>query len=192
MKQNFFEAGATYHLFNRGNNKEDIFKEDKNYYYFLSLMQKYLLPVAEIYAYCLLKNHFHLVVRIKDFDALPKQYQEKPYVPISNLFNAYTKSINKLYNRTGSLFQEHLHRTRVETDEYLIQLIAYVHLNPIKHGFLSDYKSYRHSSFRAYELRDKATSISREYILEFFNGFENMEYWHDLNKLYMLENIEDV
>ena len=70
MKIDYFEPGVVYHVFNRGNNKEDIFKEEKNYMYFLSLLQKYVMPVAEVYAYCLMKNHFHLVVRIKDADLL--------------------------------------------------------------------------------------------------------------------------
>ncbi len=142
MKQDIFEHGVVYPVFKRGNNKEDIFKEEKNYVYFLSLLQKYVLPVAEIYAYCLLKNHFHLVVRIKDVDLLENEYKEKPYLGFSNHFNAYAKSINKMYNRTGSLFQEHLHRKRVEDDEYLRQLIAYVHLNPVKHEFTDDFRNY--------------------------------------------------
>ena len=50
MKIDYFEPGVVYHVFNRGNNKEDIFKEEKNYMYFLSLLQKYVMPVAEIYA----------------------------------------------------------------------------------------------------------------------------------------------
>ena len=56
MKQDYFEPGVVYHVFNRGNNQENIFIEDRNYLYFLTLLKKYLLPVADIYAYCLLKN----------------------------------------------------------------------------------------------------------------------------------------
>jgi putative transposase len=59
MKQEKFEYDTFFHVYNRGNNKEDIFKEDKNYSYFLKLVRQHLLDVAEIYAYCLLKNHFH-------------------------------------------------------------------------------------------------------------------------------------
>jgi len=66
MQQDRFEYGATYHICNRGINREDIFKEEKNYAYFLSLMKKYLLPVADIYAYCLMKNHYHLLLRFKE------------------------------------------------------------------------------------------------------------------------------
>ena len=66
MKQEKFKYDTFFHVYNRGNNKEDIFIEDKNYSYFLKLIKDHLLGVAEIYAYCLLKNHFHLIIRIKD------------------------------------------------------------------------------------------------------------------------------
>jgi putative transposase len=57
--------GGYYHVFNRGNNGENVFLEKRNYPYFLSLYTKYIEPIAETYAYCLLRNHFHLLVRIK-------------------------------------------------------------------------------------------------------------------------------
>ncbi len=191
MKIDFFEPGVVYHVFNRGNNKEDIFKEEKNYPYFLSLLQKYVLPVAEIYAYCLMKNHFHLVVRIKDAELLEDKFKEKPYLAFSNFFNAYSKSVNKMYNRTGSLFQEHLHRKRVEDDEYLTQLIAYVHLNPLKHEFTEDFKSYRYSSYKSY-VSEKLTNVSCGHVMSLFGDTANFEYWHNLNKLKIEDAVEDI
>ena len=122
------------------------------------LYLKNILPVADIYAYCLLKNHFHLALRIKDEESLSEKLKEKPYLAFSNFFNSYSKSINKAYNRRGSLFQEHLHRIRVEDDEYLMQLIAYIHLNPVKHKFSDDFKEYKYSSYQAY-ISEKPTSI---------------------------------
>ena len=191
MKIDYFEPGAVYHVFNRGNNKEDIFKEEKNYQYFLSLLQKHVLPVAEIYAYSLLKNHFHLVVRMRDVDLLDDKYKTKPYLGFSNHFNAYTKSINKMYHRTGSLFQEHLHRKRVEDEEYLKQLIAYVHLNPLKHEFTDDFRNYKYSSFKAY-VSGKPTNISCDYVMSLFGDKANFEYWHNMNKQVFEDNIEDI
>ena len=58
------EYGQYYHIYNRGNNREDVFYEERNYRHFLSLYAKYILPIADTYAYCLLRNHFHLLVRI--------------------------------------------------------------------------------------------------------------------------------
>lgn len=117
MKQDVLEPGCTYHVFNRGNNKETIFKEEENYHYFFGLIAKYLLPVAKIYAYCLLGNHFHLLLKINEGYALPDKYKVKPHLPFGHLFNAYTKAINNKYGRTGSLFQEHLKRKRVTNEK---------------------------------------------------------------------------
>ena len=191
MKKDFFEPGVVYHIFNRGNNKEDIFKEDENYRYFLSLVGKYLLPIAEIYAYCLLKNHFHFVLRIKDIEFLEDKYKEKPFLPFSHLFNSYTKAINKKQHRSGSLFQEHLKRKRIENEEYLMQVIAYVHLNPVKHGFSVDFMHYRYSSYKAY-LSGKSTNISCDYVMSLFGNKDNFIYWHNINRLDLDNQFDDI
>ncbi len=177
MKQDFIEAGAIYHIYNRGNNKENIFFEEKNYGYFLQLFSKYILPIADVYSYCLLKNHFHFLLRIKDYEELEKNKKTNPSQQFSNLFNSYTKSVNKMYERSGSLFQEHLKRKRVDNEKYLIQLISYIHLNPIKHKLTSDFKNYRFSSYRAYT-SSKETKIDREFVFNFIDKKE-FEYWHD-------------
>ncbi len=85
-------------------------------------------------------------------------------------------------DRTGSLFQEHLQRNRIENEEYLKQLILYVHLNPLKHQFSKDFQLYRHSSYRSF-LSDKSSSIDREFIIKLFNDLENFIFCHDERKL---------
>ena len=138
-----------------------------------------------------LKNHFHLALRIKDVELLPDKLKQKPYLAFSNMFNSYSKAINKAYNRQGSLFQEHLHRIRVEDDEYLMQLIAYIHLNPVKHEFTEYFKNYRYSSYQAY-VSEKNTSIEKSYVMSLFGDITNFEYWHDLNKLYLEDKMQDI
>ena len=191
MEKDVFEAGQYYHVYNRGNNSENIFIEERNYNYFLEKVKKYILPIADIYAYCLLKNHFHIVLRIKDKIDVPEKFKEKIHLPFSNLFNSYSKSINKAYNRTGSLFQEHLQRNRIENEEYLKQLILYVHLNPVKHQLSKDFQSYRHSSYRSF-LSDKSSSIDREFIIKLFNDLENFIFCHDERKLIYEGVLSDV
>jgi len=191
MEKEILEPGYCYHIYNRGNNKEDIFIEEKNYIYFLSLIQKYILPIADIYGYCLLKNHFHLIIRIKEAEQLPEQFRGKIHQPFSNMFNSYTKSINKVYNRSGSLFQEHLQRIRIDTENYLKQLVAYVHLNPVKHKFTSDFKSYRYSSYQAY-LSEKLSNLERGYILELFEDKENFKAFHNESKIKYEGVIKDI
>ena len=147
------QFGETYHIYNRGNNRERLFFEAENYRYFLTLYAKYIEPVAETYAYCLLGNHFHLLVRIKTeveqgqepqedqtrrvFETLrvsdPAEVSEhrvlQPSQQFSNLFNAYTKAINKRYQRSGSLFEHPFERIRVHSDAYFQQLVIYIHQN---------------------------------------------------------------
>jgi REP element-mobilizing transposase RayT len=182
MEKDIFEAGQYYHIYNRGNNQENIFIEERNYNYFLKLLKQYVLPIADVYAYSLLKNHFHFLIRIKDSNELPEKYKEKTHLPFSNLFNAYAKSINKAYDRTGSLFQEHLQRNRVSDEKYLMQLVVYIHLNPVKHKFSDNFETYLHSSYRAYFL-NKETNVERNFILELFGGIENFRFHHDESRI---------
>ena len=192
MKIDYFEPGVVYHVFNRGNNKEDIFKEEKNYRYFLSLLQKYVMPVAEIYAYCMMKNHFHLLLKIKEsINIVDEKYQKKPHLAFSHMFNSYTKSINKAYNRTGSLFQEHFHRNRITEDGFFKNVVAYIHLNPEKHGFVSNFRNYPHSSYSDF-FTDRKSFIDKDFVLNFFGNTDNFEAWHCRKELGAKSIIEDV
>jgi putative transposase len=190
MKKEIIEAGQVYHVYNRGNNKENIFFEDKHYFYFLKLIKKYIIPIADIYAYCLLQNHFHILLRIHDKENLTEMNLNKIHLPFSNLFNAYTKSINKERNHTGSLFQEHFKRNKVEDEIYLKQLILYIHMNPVKH-YNVDFVTYPFSSFKIF-LSKKETNISRDYILDYFNDIVNFKNWHDFNKVKYEGLIEEI
>ena len=194
MEKEVFEIGQYYHIYNRGNNKEDIFIEEKNYNYFLLKMKEYLIPIAEVYAYCLLKNHFHVVLKIKDKEQIAEKYLEKIHLPFSNFFNSYSKSINKTYDRTGSLFQEHLQRNKILDENYLKQLIVYVHLNPLKHKFSKSFEDYKHSSYKTY-FSSKETSIERDFIIEMFGGLENFKFYHQEKSLKydgVLKEIDDM
>jgi REP element-mobilizing transposase RayT len=182
MHQENFEYGCFYHVFSKGNNSENIFNEEKNFELFFNLMKKYLLPVADIYAYCLMKNHFHLLVRIKDKEEiLNEKWKEKPYLGFSHLLNSYAQTINKAYGRTGSLFSERLKRIKITEKDYLIQLIVYIHLNPIKHRF-SDTLEYAYSSYNAIN-SNKPTLLKRKEVLEYFGDIENFISWHDFQKI---------
>src|SRR5690554_686531 len=176
MKQDVIELDATYHIFNRGNNRENIFFEERNYLYFLELLKRHILPIADIYAYCLLKNHFHLLLKIKDSNEIPSKFNEKPHLAFSNMFNAYAKAINKMYSRKGSLFQEHLKRKRIIDEKYFIQALGYIHLNPVKHGFTDNFKDYPHSSYKAFVSKRKS-NIDKETVFGMVDK-ESFEHWH--------------
>ncbi|PWG06844.1 transposase [Polaribacter aquimarinus] len=168
-----------YHIYNRGNNGDDIFYEEKNYDYFLILIKKYLLPICEIYAYCLLKNHFHILLRIKDTVDNPSQH-------FSNLFNAYTKAMNKKYNRTGSLFEKPFKRIKITDENYLKTLILYIHLNPEHHQISKDFNNYKYSSYKSI-ISSKETHIQRNTVLEYFDGIDNFTDTHLQRKIFVNE-----
>ena len=172
-----------YHIYNRGTNSENIFKEERNYNFFLKKYALYIYPIAETYAYCLLKNHFHLLIRTRseqvilatrntDTNRNPTN-QESASVIISDafasFFKSYAQSINKSQHRTGRLFEEPFRRIEVDTDEYLLQIIKYIHHNPQTHGFVSDFKDYPHSSY-ATHLLTATTKLKREQVMNLFGG----------------------
>lgn len=195
MKQAPFEASIIYHLYNRGNNRENIFIRQENYAYFLSLVKKYLLPIADIYSYCLLPNHFHLVLRIKEEKNLPivfRTKERKLHQPFSNLFNAYTKAINKQNNRNGSLFQEHLKRKVIENSRYFKQVILYVHLNPVKHQMVSSFETYIYSSYNSL-ISNNPTLLQREWVIQQFEDVHNFTLAHQQQemKLNLIQEIID-
>lgn len=124
------EYAKYYHIYNRGNGGENLFREERNYLYFLSLYDKHVGPIAETFAYCLLSNHFHIVVRIRERERCRIANVQgagssllSPSQQFSNLFNAYTKSINQSYDRTGNLFHRPFGRIEVTSNAYLTHLV---------------------------------------------------------------------
>ena len=95
----------------------------------------------------------------------------------SNLFNAYTKAINKTYQRTGSLFEKPFHRKVVTSEAYLTQLVLYIHFNPQKHGLIDDFRLWPFSTYEVM-LFDQPTRICREEVLGWFGGLRSFEDAH--------------
>ncbi|MFN8315991.1 MAG: transposase [Chitinophagales bacterium] len=175
------EKGKYYHIYNRGINGENIFKTEENYFFFLEKWAQYVSPVADTYAYCLLKNHFHFLIRIKDEDVfICRDNEEKLVIPsqqFSNLFNSYAQSFNKVYERTGSLFESPFRRKEVDNPSYFCHLIAYIHLNPERHKFVENYKAYPYSSYGAL-LSSKSTKLRRDDVMRWFEEKDNFKRFH--------------
>jgi len=179
--------GNYYHIYNRGNNGIDIFLEADNYYHFLRLYAKYIEPVAETFAWCLLKNHLHILVRIKDKveikeNELSYNTTEKPKIvdpsrQFSHLFNAYTQAVNKRHNRTGSLFETTFERKLVVSEKYFQQLIFYIHNNPVHHGFVKEMSLYPWTSFETIT-SNKSTKLRRNEVIELYGDLENFVFYH--------------
>ena len=173
------QYGETYHIYNRGNIRENIFIEERNYRYFLKLYAKYVEQVADTFAYCLLRNHFHFLVRIREEQDCQssKDWQSSPGRAFSNLFSTYTKAINKAYQRTGSLFQKPFRRVLVTSDEHLFYIVTYIHLNPVKHGFIQDFREWPYSSYSTI-CSTNPTRLQRDQVLDWFNGRTGFEQTH--------------
>ena len=110
MKLEILEKDKIYHIYNRGNNGERIFTSNENKKYFLKLYLKHLEDKVETFAYYLMDNHFHFLIRINS--------ENEVIQALSNLFNAYAKAFNKQQNRTGSLFERHFKRIQNENEKY--------------------------------------------------------------------------
>ena len=186
------EFGNYYHIYNRGINSENIFKENRNHEYFLNLYDKHINPIAETLAWCLLKNHFHLLVRIKTLEEIHKNKDEFkkiiPHQSFGNLFNAYTKAINKGYNRHGALFERPFKRKRIHNDAYLQSVIKYIHYNPVNHGFCEHPIQYPWSSYLTC-VSEKPTKLKREKVISLFNNIDELKKFH--NKKENFDSLEN-
>ena len=175
--------GTYYHIYNRGNNRENIFIETRNYYHFMQLYTRYVEPVADTFAYCLLRNHFHFLVRtkteeeIKTFRVSGTRKVSSPSQQFGILFNAYAKAINSAYGRTGSLFQKPFGRVAVRSQAHLLRLVTYIHRNPEKHGFVDDFRQWPYSSYQA-AISTSPTRVRREDLVEWFGGLEGLKESH--------------
>lgn len=199
------ETGGIYHVYNRGVEKRNIFSDDKDYLRFIHDLFEFndknpainlayyvgkqskevgLLKIdreprkllVELIAFCLMPNHFHLLVRQREENGLT-EFMRK-------IGTGYTNYFNKKYDRVGGLFQGRFKAVLVNREEYLIHLPFYIHTNPLdiiygsstsidwdkKIEFLNNY---RWSSYLDYIGRKNFPSVtSRNFLLEFFGGEE--------------------
>ena len=172
------ENGKYYHIYNRGINSATLFKEKTNFEHFLKLYDYHINPIAETYAWCLMKNHFHFLVRIKNSNEITLEKKILPSQSFSNLFNAYTKAFNKSYNRHGALFERPFRRKEINYDTYFQNVIVYIHKNPVPHHICEHPLEYPWSSYQSC-LSDKPTKLQRNEVITVFNSIENFKLVHE-------------
>ena len=149
-----------YHVMMRGINKQNIFDGDEDFMSFIRILHSLvnrrdekgnlLPPLCTIYAYCLMSNHVHLLIREKEEDIGQA---------IKRLGVAYVKYFNTKYERTGHLFQDRFLSEPVNTIEYFMTLMRYIHQNPVKAGIAKEVRDYQWSSWKEYENNSHATKI---------------------------------
>lgn len=175
-------AGQYFHIYNRGSNRQDIFFERENYLFFLRCVRKYLLnesqaktemgtqtsevsKTSEVYAsivaYCLMPTHYHLLVRPHD-DTLSRRMQRFSI--------SYTKAINKRYHRLGPLFQGQFQALLVDSNEHLLHLSRYLHLNPVVTGLVGKPEDWEFSSYRDYIGLRRGALPTPDIVLSQFEG----------------------
>lgn len=205
-----------YHIYNHANGDENLFRERKNYGFFLKKYRQHINPVADTIAWCLMPNHFHLLVRTKSEVEIAKvstnfskvsnfgkvgergKVEERKKVEevkaakskflskqFSNLFSSYTQAFNKVYGRHGSLFLKNFKRKEIEEEAYLRNLILYIHLNPVKHGFTHNVVEWEHSSYAAFPEREP------DFLIRFFGDNENYQFLHQQSDFDEYENMEN-
>jgi len=200
MRKTKITQGEHYHIFNRGNNKQNIFLEDRDWLRFLFLVLYFQSPVSfenlsrpvssfvkhmvfnidnqliekivnkryvELVCFAFIPNHFHLIVYEKEENGISKYMQR--------ILNAYTKYFNAKYKKTGHLFQGPFKAVRVESNEQLLHLSAYIHRNPRE---IKDWKNREHLySFSSYQdciQKNRWGDLLRNQVImeQFFSGEE--------------------
>ena len=187
------EPGCTYHVYNRAVGDDLLFNTENDYKFFLHLLKVNILPVAKILTYCLMPNHYHLVIRIND------NLNEKDVKKVSQAFRKigiqFVKSVNYKEGRKGTLFMRPFKRIKITNEFYLLQLILYIHLNPLGHNGrdLVMFSQYPWSSY-ADIINGKSELIDIELVISFFDDLENFQETHQLifkKKLYSLSEDQE-
>lgn len=183
-----FQEGNYYHIYNRGNDKSRIFFENRNYDYFLRKFDQHLTTYLETYAYTLLPNHFHLLIRVRELSdsialsdgiTLSSQISKQ----FRRFFISYSQAINKQEVRTGSLFQKNFKRIHVSNQNHLIYLIYYIHTNPETHGYVQDFRFYPYSTYTKL-INRKPTRLMKNEVIEWFGSTnEYIQFHNDIHDL---------
>lgn len=198
--------GAFYHIYNRANGSEKLFLSDENYRYFLRRYQNFIAPIAHTYCYCLMPNHFHFLIEVKDERELEafflennllksiktlsglqdlKGFERENYLSkqlslqFSHLFNSYSQAFNKQQKRKGSLFMKPFKRLRITDEKYLLNLVRYIHQNPVDAGLCFKPDDWEHSSYH-HIIGGSSDLLDADRVIEWFGDRSNFTYCHGL------------
>ncbi len=195
-----------YHVYNRANGDDNLFREEKNYAFFLKKYHRHIDPIAESIAWCLMPNHFHLLIKIRNEEEIAKEnstflkfktlekFEKRKEAQLkflskqfSNFFSSYTQAFNKVYSRRGSLFIKSFKSKAIVDDNNLRNVILYIHLNPVKHGFTDEIEDWKYTSYPYFSRRYPGL------INELFDDEDNFKWLHQnkgkaFNEYVQLEN----
>jgi putative transposase len=188
-----FDFDQHYHMLFRSIDGIPLFKTENEYFFFLEKWKRFTDPVFVTWAYSMLDNHAHLIVKVKQLEevletlnALTPEAKTKiirqflktkePSLigrvierQINSFMVSYVKTYNSIFERKGGLFQRPFRRSIISNEAHLQQTIVYAHANVQKHGLLGDFRLHPHHSYFAILLGD-STYINSEAVLQFFGG----------------------
>lgn len=156
-----FIPGDFYHIYNKAVANSHLFFEDKNYSFFISRVKNYLLDCVDVLAYCLMPNHYHLLIKVNS-SGIP--------TAMGKMAMSYSKAINKVYKRTGHLFQGRYQARFINNHIHLDQVAKYIHLNPYKAGLCKDPVNWDKSSYQEYIGVRKVDFTNPSIILDYYGS----------------------
>src|SRR5215211_4104504 len=160
-----WQGGMYYHIYNRGARQVTIFRKPTNYFFTIAKLKKYSRANGiSILAYCLMPNHYHLLIRQDDEDAAGNLPQL--------VFNSYSKAYNKMYSHIGTLFEGRFRAKAIQTTSHLLHLCRYIHGNPVKDGMVSGPGDWPYSNYLEWIGNRPGMLIDRSFIKEQFSDSE--------------------
>lgn len=174
------ESGI-YHIMLRGINKQVIFEDEEDNFKFLETLKKYkAISGYKIFAYCLMSNHVHLLLKVEkeDIDLI-----------IKRVASSYVYWYNWKYKRNGHLFQDRFKSEPVENDSYFLTVVRYIHQNPLKAGVCKSIDGYNFSSYNEYV--KKADLVDTDFCLGIIDKEQFLDFNNEYNEDVCLEIEKD-
>jgi len=154
-------GGHYYHVYNRGCNRERIFVNAGNYEFLMRRAKSFLTDYPlRVIAYCLMPNHYHFLLYPEEDGVLSRFTQR--------LFNSYTQAFNKQQERSGTLFQGRAKSILVDTEEYIIHLCRYIHLNPVRGGLVTHPGEWLYSNYLEWVDQRESTLVDQAFVRRYF------------------------
>ena len=196
-----FEPEQHYHIYHRVVSGERLFHNGSDYLDFLERYKKYLQPFFNTWAYCLIPNHYHFLVKVKSMEELllkskvEKTNASKQFIEgkksfsffienqLSRMLSGIALRYNKKHKRNGPLFEQGIKRVCITSEQRIAYQIAYIHHNPIHHGISNSFDEWVYSSYNTFVNSGK-TNVSVKEVLAFLGG---MDTFHWIHKEYRLD-----
>jgi putative transposase len=182
-----FHPDNFYHIYNHAVGNENLFKKHDNFIFFLNRYNKYISPVAKTFSYCLMPNHFHILIQVRDEKTIrllakndDDEFDFHKFImqQLSNFLNSYAKAFNKQHNRRGALFLDFTRRKEIKDEFYFSRLINYIHQNPVHHGFCKSPTDWDYSSYNTIISVNKNSKLERKAVFNWFGGVEEFIAFH--------------